>query len=230
MRNLVVALVVALVLAPLDALAAPAQTIDASGQVRVVAPLTRTNAGIGIAAAGAASSGVVTTGAQTIAGAKTFSGAAVFGSTVGVTGKITASDLIASTTSHTLLTWWLNAAAATGSCPATGTGCVGHVLPAQAFTLTGVTGYASVASGGGAANTVITVTDGTNTCTITIPCNVAPPAGTSTAGLWRIAAVDGAGTGCAFPASAGITASVTTAGCTATQPTLRNLNFVGKWQ
>lgn len=160
----------------------------------------------------ATSAGVVSTGAQTFAGKKTFTG------------------LVAAPTEHTLTSWWLNAAAATGACPATGTGCVGHVLPAQPFTVTGITGFASVASGGGAATTVVTITDGTNTCTVTIPCNTAPPAGTSTAGLVRVAGVNGAGTGCVYAASASLTASVTTAGCTATQPTFKNLDIVGKWQ
>jgi hypothetical protein len=183
------------------ALALPAAAVDSPTWTRT-----------GMSPASATSAGVVSTGAQTFAGKKTFTGA------------------VASPVSHTLLTWWLNAAAATGSCPATGTGCVGHVLPAQAFTVTAITGYASVASGGGAANTVMTLTDGTNTCTVTIPCNTPPPAGTSTAGLVRVSAVNGAGTGCVYAASAAITASVTTAGCTTTQPTFKNLDIVGKWQ
>lgn len=192
--------------------AAPSATIDASGQVRVVAPITRTASGVGITPASATLAGSVTTGTQTFAGNKTFTGS------------------VATPTEHTLLTWFLNAAAATGACPATGTGCAGHLLPAQAFTVTGITGFASVASGGGAANTVLTVTDGTNTCTVTIPCNSAPPAGTSTAGLVRVAAANGAGTGCVYAASAALTVSITTAGCTTTQPTLRNIDLVGKWQ
>jgi hypothetical protein len=144
-------------------------------------------------------------------------------------GRIVA-GAYAGPTEFTLISWWFNAAAATGSCPATGTGCIGHKLPAQAFTVTGVTAYASIASGGGAANTVLTITDGTNTCTATIPCNSAPPAGTSAAGLVRVSTANGAGTGCVYAASAGLTFSVTTAGCTTTQPTLKNIDVVGKWQ
>lgn len=192
---------IALVFAVALAFASPALAVDSPTWTRTA-----------MSPASATSAGVVSTGAQTFAGKKTFVGQ------------------ISSASSHTLLTWYFNAAAATGACPATGTGCVGHVLPAQPFTVTGITGYASVASGGGAANTVLTVTDGTNTCTVTIACNVAPPAGTSTAGALNVAAANGAGTGCAFPASATLTASVTTAGCTTTQPTLRNLDLVGSWK
>lgn len=144
--------------------------------------------------------------------------------------KVYADGSMASATEFTLTTWWFNAAAATGACPATGTGCIAHILPARAFTVVGITSEASVASGGGAANTVITITDGTNTCTATIPCNQAPPAGTSAAGPIRIATANGAGTGCVYAASATLTASVTTAGCTTSQPTLRNIDFLGKWQ
>jgi hypothetical protein len=178
---------------------------------------------LGVAGASTLAS-VGVTGAATVGTTLGVTGAATVGGTLGVTG------LLSSPTEHTLSTWYFNAAAATGSCPATGTGCIGHRLPAQAFTVTGITGFASVASGGGAANTVITVTDGTNTCTVTIPCNSAPPAGTSAAGLVRVAGVNGAGTGCVYAANASLTYSVTTAGCTATQPTFKNLDLVGKWQ
>jgi hypothetical protein len=188
-----------------------------------------TLASVGVTGAATVGTTLNVTGASTLASVGV-TGAATVGTTLGVTGKLTATTWIASASSHTLTTWWLNAAAATGACPVTGTGCVGHVLPAQAFTVTGITGYASVASGGGAANTVITVTDGTNTCTVTIPCNSAPPDGTSTAGLVRVSGVAGVGTGCVYAASAAITASITTAGCTATQPTFKNLDLVGKWQ
>jgi hypothetical protein len=78
-------------------------------------------------------------------------------------------------------------------------------------------------SGGGAGNTVITFTDGTNTCTATIACS----ASSAAAGTFLAATVaNGAGTGCQYAAEATITASVTTAGCTTTQPTL-NLNAFG---
>jgi len=144
-----------------------------------------------------------------------------------------ANGSIKSATEHTLMTWGLGAtgtALATGSCPATGTGCIASILPAQAFTFTAITAEASVASGGGAANTVITCTDATNTCTFTIPCNSAPPNGTSSAGPIRISAANGAGTGCVYAASASLTCSVTTAGCTTTQPTMHDIQFKGTWQ
>jgi hypothetical protein len=112
----------------------------------------------------------------------------------------------------------------------------GYCLPgansvgtARAFTITAFNGGVTSASGGGAANTVITLTDGTNVCTATIPCNSAPPAGSSSTGGIRIAGVNGAGTGCVYPSSACITGSVTTAGCTTTQPTILG-QFEGTWQ
>lgn len=149
---------------------------------------------------------------------------------VTLVSKVYADGTIASATEHTLWSWFFNAAAATGACPATGTGCTGHILPARAFTVTAVTGLVSVVSGGGAANTVWTITDGTNTCTATFTCNTSAITGTANTGAKRVATANGAGTGCVYPASAALTISVTTAGCTTTQPTFRNVDVVGKWQ
>jgi hypothetical protein len=97
------------------------------------------------------------------------------------------------------------------------------------FTFVALTGAVTVASGGGAGTTVITLTDGTNTCTFTIPCNSAPPAGSNAQGGIRIAAVNGSGTGCVYPPGAVVTASVTTGTCTTTQPTIFD-QFEGWWQ
>lgn len=108
-----------------------------------------------------------------------------------------------------------------------GLNSVGSTTPA--FTLTALSGQVTSASGGGAANTVITATDGTNTCTFTIPCNSNVPAGSQNTGAFRVAAANGAGTGCVYANAAGITTSVTTAGCTTTQPTVGG-SLEGKWQ
>lgn len=102
----------------------------------------------------------------------------------------------------------------------------GYKLPTErGFTIEGVTIKVSTLSGGGAGNTVITITDGTNTCTATFTC-----ATTQAAGPHRAVMANGAGTGCAYPAGAAISASVTTAGCTTTQPTARTIEFVGDWR
>jgi hypothetical protein len=78
-------------------------------------------------------------------------------------------------------------------------------------------------SGGGAGNSVLTITDGTNTCTATFACTATAAA----AGTFVEATIaNGAGTGCRYAANASLTSSVTTAGCTTTQPTL-NLQVLG---
>jgi hypothetical protein len=74
------------------------------------------------------------------------------------------------------------------------------------------------ASGGGAGNTVLTWTDGTNSCTGTWACTA-----TNSTGNKQGALAGTAGSGCTFPAAAVVSASVTTAGCTTTQPSVRNL-------
>lgn len=79
------------------------------------------------------------------------------------------------------------------------------------------------ASGGGAGNTVITATDGSNTCTFAIPCSVS-----QSSGVYTVAGANGSGTGCAYGGTAGVAASVTTAGCTTTQPSFNALLFLGK--
>jgi len=122
---------------------------------------------------------------------------------------------------HTLLSWHFNVAAATGTCPATGTGCAGHVLPARSFTVAGVATYVSVVSGGGAANTTIRVSDGSNNCDCNLACNTV----TNSTGAKRATCT---GT-CTFAPGALLTVNVQTAGCTTTQPTLRNVDIVGKW-
>lgn len=101
----------------------------------------------------------------------------------------------------------------------------GHALPAHAFTVTDVTMYVSVASSATVANTVWTISDGTNTCTATFACNTS----TNTTGTKTVATANGAGTGCVYAASAVLTLAVTTQGC-ATAATVKNVDVVGKWQ
>ncbi len=137
-----------------------------------------------------------------------------------------ADGTIGSTNEQIIIPWWFNAAAATGSCPATGTGCAGHTVGAHPVIITAVTGYVSVVGGGGAGNTVLTITDGTNTCTATFACASV----TNSTGTKRVATANGAGTGCVYAANAALSAYVSTAGCTTTQPTFRNIDIVGKQQ
>lgn len=102
----------------------------------------------------------------------------------------------------------------------------GYVLPStRGVTMTALTAYVNVVSGGGAGNTVITITDGTNTCTATISC-----VATQSLGAMRVALVNGAGTGCVYAPGAVLSASVTTAGCTTTQPSVLNLTYVAAWR
>ncbi len=100
-------------------------------------------------------------------------------------------------------------------------GYKGH--PDVAYQLKAASFRVSVGSTGGGTNSIVTVTDGTNTCTFTLPCTTS-----ATAGVYRVAAANGAGTGCLYGYGAGITASVTTAGCTTTQPTVNSLVVVGR--
>lgn len=102
----------------------------------------------------------------------------------------------------------------------------GYVLPSgRGFTIETVIPVVYVLSGGGAGNTVVTITDGTNTCTVTMAC---ASTGTTLGGR-RLTAAAGAGTGCSFAGGASLTASVTTAGCSTPQPAIRNIDFVGRW-
>lgn len=107
---------------------------------------------------------------------------------------------------------------------AASTGFSGRVLP-RAVKIVRVSGLVLAAGGGGAGNSVVTITDGTNSCTATIACSGT----TGTLVVVSATLATGAGTGCNFAAGASVYASVTTAGCTTTQPNL-NLNFLGKWQ
>lgn len=101
------------------------------------------------------------------------------------------------------------------------------------FVLTKVVGLCQVAGGGGAGDTVLTLTDGTNTCTATISCAATAAGqncGNVPTGVKTFTIANGSGSGCAFPSGATIGVSVTTAGCTTTQPNFRNLEFIGRWK
>jgi hypothetical protein len=111
---------------------------------------------------------------------------------------------------------WRNAAMSSGG------GICGAKLPSsRSFSLQTISMWINVVGGGGAGNTVVTFTDGTNNCTFTLAC-----ATSASAGVYRVA---GAGS-CVFPPNASITGSVTTAGCTTTQPTLQSAMVLGNWR
>lgn len=128
---------------------------------------------------------------------------------------------VASAAPITLTSAYLGAA---GTLLATGTVYGGHVVN-KPFTVTDVTMYVGTASTATVANTVFTITDGTNTCTATFACNTS----TNTTGAKTAATANGAGTGCVYAASAALSFSVTTQGC-ATAATVKNIDVVGKWQ
>lgn len=96
---------------------------------------------------------------------------------------------------------------------------------ARPLTITKVSGMNAGVSGGGAGSSVITFTDGTNICTATVACTTTQ---SGQGGHVILALANVSGAGCSYPANATITATVTTAGCTTTQPTLL-MNFYGRW-
>lgn len=103
---------------------------------------------------------------------------------------------------------------------------IGHAGPlARPLLVTSGSLWVVTGSGGGAANTVITLTDGTNTCTLTVACTAS-----QTTGVKPATVANGAGTGCMYAAGASITASVTTAGCTTTQPSAMTIKVYGLWK
>ncbi len=91
--------------------------------------------------------------------------------------------------------------------------------PDRPFTVRAVSIAETVAGGGGAGSTVVTVTDGTNNCTATLACS-------NGVGRYRIATAGA----CSFAKGANLSASVTTAGCTTTQPTASSLIVSGRWE
>jgi hypothetical protein len=111
-----------------------------------------------------------------------------------------------------------------GTLLATGTNYSGYKLP-QAWTVTHVSLNVTTASTATVANTVLTITDGTNTCTATFACNTV----TNTTGVKDVAVANGAGAGCVYAAASLVTISVTTQGC-ATAATVNSITTWGKPQ
>lgn len=105
----------------------------------------------------------------------------------------------------------------------------GTVTAAQPITVTGVTLYVATQALATAANTVFTITDGTNTCTATFTCDGTGIASFQGTGSKRVTTANGAGTGCVYAASAALVISVTTQGC-ATAAVVNNVNVLGKPQ
>lgn len=108
---------------------------------------------------------------------------------------------------------------------ATATTYGGGVLPARAFTVTGIKYRVRTAGSGGTTNAVFQVSDGTNTCTCSYACN-------ATQGSKLTACANGAGTGCVYAASATLTYSFTSVGdCAGTTADIQgNINVQGNWQ
>jgi hypothetical protein len=103
----------------------------------------------------------------------------------------------------------------------TGTSLGGYVLPSdRGATFAAFTTIVYSASGGGAGNSVVRISDGTNNCDATMPCTDSQ---STTAKRYAMTGT------CAFAAGAALSYSVTTAGCTTTQPSVRNITFVVKW-
>jgi hypothetical protein len=111
---------------------------------------------------------------------------------------------------------------------AAGSQIAARTLPAgRGFTVTRADAGLNANSGGGAGNTVCTLTDGTNTCTLTWTC-----AATETGAVKVVSATlaGTAGSGCTFPAGAGVRLASTTAGCTTTQPNFGLMGVYGVWR
>lgn len=118
----------------------------------------------------------------------------------------------------TLWTWSRNLALAAAT-------DLGGYKASRPLTVVEVSGKVSVIGGGGAGTTVINISDGTNSCTATFACT-----DTASLGVKQAAMVAGVGTGCSFAPGALLSAAVSSAGCTTTQPTFINLNVVAKFR
>lgn len=103
-------------------------------------------------------------------------------------------------------------------------GNYGGGVQADPVTVQAITMRVSTGGGGGAGNVVVRVSDGTNNCDATFACTGTGVTQVGASGPKR-AATTGA---CTFAASALLTVSVPTAGCTSTQPAVQNLAVLGK--
>lgn len=95
-------------------------------------------------------------------------------------------------------------------------------LPAtEGFRVTQVSTRVNIASGGGAGNTVVRISDGIQDCDATLTCAASQTTGNKQFTL--------SGT-CFFSPGALLQATVVTAGCTTTQPSVVMLVVAGYWQ
>lgn len=179
------------------------------------------------AASGSNGFALQTNGARVDFGAGASDYASSDGTTVTFAGPIAATSATLSgalTTTREFVVDKVSSGIGAGSLLAAGTNYSGWKLP-QAWTATHVSINVTTASTATVANTVFTITDGTNTCTATYACNTV----TNTAGVKDVATANGAGTGCVYAASALVTISVTTQGC-ATAATVNSITTWGKPQ
>lgn len=108
---------------------------------------------------------------------------------------------------------------------------VTHVKYKYPYVIDSMSMYVTGISGGGAGNTVIECSDGTNKCDCTLPCAGGANVGSANVGIVKsVTCTAAAGNGCAQPAAANTVCTVLTAGCTTTQPTADQVNTYGfKW-
>ena len=102
----------------------------------------------------------------------------------------------------------------------------GRLLATRAFVVTAVNVSVASVGGGGAGTSVITITDGTNNCLVTMTCALSAANGRYRTGTTAGLTLSGA---CTFAPGADVRATVTTAGCTTTQPTVNNIDVLGIW-
>lgn len=103
----------------------------------------------------------------------------------------------------------------------------GRLLPpSRGFIVRAVGVRIVTASGGGAGNTVVRITDGTSNCDATLACTVSQSAGVYRSGQTSGFTLSGA---CSFSPGASVRAIIQTAGCTTTQPTAVNFDVFGDW-
>jgi hypothetical protein len=128
---------------------------------------------------------------------------------------IASGPVLASQTEWPFVSVWLNGLASVQT--------LGGIKVGAGYGLiiTNVTFYTSVVATG-AGNTVLRISDGTNNCDATLSCTTV----NNTTGA---KAATPTGT-CTFATGATLTASVQTAGCATTQPTLKNIQWMGQPQ